>query len=236
VPQKAHGGEIMDETSYRARGGEMQKYARRGEVERQVRGSSEYKAKSADEFLKMIDAAAARIKRMDSDLPYNPAPWHERTEEGRGPIRMTPDATIPKRRGFGFIHTFTRGTSPTYLEEGGLGTAQENYENEPTPENAREISKAAERLAKVDPKFSEEWRKNTSGRMGDLKAVDRYAHGGEVHCAHCGSVSFVPLKAMGGEIGDGLHGDMKEMYPSRKGKGSRLDDGKIGFAKAIKRR
>lgn len=222
VPQKSKGGEIMDETSYRARGGEMQKYARRGEVERRVRGSYEYKAKSADEFLKMIDAADARIKRMDSDLPYNPAPWHERTKEERGPIRMTPDATIPKRRGFGFIHALTRGTSPTYLDEGSLGSRQEDYEDEPTPENARKISKAAEELAKVDPRFAEEWRKNTSGRMGDLKLMDRYAHGGEV-CKHCGS---------------DMLDDLKELYPSRKRRV--LDDGKIHpfgtFAKAIKHR
>lgn len=88
---------------------------------------------------------------------------------------------------------------------------------------------------------------------GDAKDVPQKAHGGEImdetayrarggemHCARCGSMmamgGYVPLKAMGGEIGDGMHGDMKEMYPSRKSNGSRLDDGKIGFAKAIKRR
>jgi hypothetical protein len=59
-----------------------------------------------------------------------------------------------------------------------------------------------------------------------------YAHGGEVmHCARCGS-----MMAMGGEVGDGLHGDMKEMYPSKKDRGGRLDDGKIhGFAMALRR-
>lgn len=60
------------------------------------------------------------------------------------------------------------------------------------------------------------------------------AHGGEMKCAHCGSVEFIPLKAMGGEVG--LYGDMKELYPSKKDKGAKLDDGKIGFAKAIKHR
>jgi hypothetical protein len=84
--------------------------------------------------------------------------------------------------------------------------------------------------------------------MGDVKMSDRYAHGGEImepttyrghggeiKCAHCGSVNFVPLKAMGGEIGE-LEGDMKELYPRKKDKGSHLDDGKIKFAKAIKHR
>lgn len=75
-------------------------------------------------------------------------------------------------------------------------------------------------------------------KQGDevMEPTTYRARGGEMQCAHCGSVSYVPLKAVGGEVGDGLHGDMKEMYPSRKDKGSRLDDGKIGFAKAIKRR
>jgi hypothetical protein len=89
--------------------------------------------------------------------------------------------------------------------------------------------------------------------MGDVKMSDRYAHGGEImepttyrarggemKCAHCGSVEFVPLKAMGGEVG-GLYGDMKELYPSKKDKGAKLDDGKIRrfgktFADAIKYR
>jgi hypothetical protein len=48
-------------------------------------------------------------------------------------------------------------------------------------------------------------------------------------------VDFVPLKAMGGEVGE-LEGDMKELYPRKKDKGSHLDDGKIGFARAIKHR
>ena len=72
---------------------------------------------------------------------------------------------------------------------------------------------------------------------GEIMEPTTYrAHGGEVQCAHCGSVSFVPLKAMGGEIGDGLHGDMKEMYPHKKDKGARLDDGKSHFVKALHRR
>ena len=62
------------------------------------------------------------------------------------------------------------------------------------------------------------------------------AHGGEVQCAHCGSVSFVPLKAMGGEVGDGLYGDMKELYPRKRDPGAHLDDGKSHFGKALKRR
>jgi hypothetical protein len=229
VPQKARGGEIMDETSYRARGGEVER--------KSLPRSIKYDANMGKEGLAKLNSAVARMRRIESDLPYNPAPWHEREEEYKKPLRMTADPTIPKRRAFGWMDVLDRRAGDlTFLPEGSLGVAQEKYEEEPTPENARIISKAAQELAKIDPKFSEEWRKNTSGRMGDLKAVDRYAHGGEVHCAHCGSVSYVPLKAMGGEIGDGLHGDMKEMYPSRKDKGSRLDDGKIGFAKAIKRR
>lgn len=72
---------------------------------------------------------------------------------------------------------------------------------------------------------------------GEIMDATAYrARGGEMHCARCGSVSFVPLKAMGGEVGDGMYGNMKELYPSKKSKGSRLDDGKIGFANAIKRR
>lgn len=71
--------------------------------------------------------------------------------------------------------------------------------------------------------------------------VGSYARGGEMKCAHCGSVEFVPLKAMGGEVGDGLHGDMKELYPSKKDAGAHLDDGKIRsfgkmFVHAIKHR
>jgi len=48
------------------------------------------------------------------------------------------------------------------------------------------------------------------------------ARGGEV---------YVPLKAMGGMVGN-----MKEMYPRKKDEGARLDDGKGGFAKALRRR
>lgn len=67
------------------------------------------------------------------------------------------------------------------------------------------------------------------------------ARGGEMKCAHCGSVEFVPMKAHGGEVGDGLHGDMKELYPSKKDAGAHLDDGKIRpfgqmFVHAIKHR
>ncbi len=68
-----------------------------------------------------------------------------------------------------------------------------------------------------------------------------YARGGEMSCARCGSVEFVPLKAMGGEVTDvsSLHGNMKELYPSRKSGGAKLDDGKIRpfgqmFAQALK--
>jgi hypothetical protein len=219
VPHKASGGEIQDVTAYRARGGEMQKYARRGEVEGKARASTQYKAKSADEFLKMLNAADARIKRMDAGLPYNPVPWHERTDEERKPIQMTADPTIPKRPAFGLRDAFLRREH--YLDEGALGSAQEAYEEDPTPENAREITFAAKRLAKKDPNFSEEWRKNTSGRMGDLKLVDRYAHGGEV-CEHCGSDMLA---------------DLKELYPSKKRRV--LDDGKVRpfgqmFARALK--
>lgn len=70
------------------------------------------------------------------------------------------------------------------------------------------------------------------------------AHGGEVpeharggmQCAHCGSVTFVPLKASGG-----LVGDLKELYPHAQDKGAHLDDGKIHpfghkFVSAIKSR
>ena len=72
------------------------------------------------------------------------------------------------------------------------------------------------------------------------------AHGGEMHCARCGSMmamgGYVPLKAMGGEVADieSLHGIMKELYPRKKSGGAHLDDGKIrpfgSFAKAIKHR
>lgn len=67
----------------------------------------------------------------------------------------------------------------------------------------------------------------------------KMARGGDVmHCARCGSMmamgGYVPLKAMGGEVG--LYGDMKELYPSKKDKGAKLDDGKIGFAKALRHR
>ena len=67
------------------------------------------------------------------------------------------------------------------------------------------------------------------------------ARGGEMKCAHCGSVEFVPLKAMGGEVGGPLHGDMKELYPSKKDAGAHLDDGKIRkfgqmFVHALKHR
>ena len=184
VPHKAHGGEVMEPTTYRARG---------GEVERKSRGDSQYSAKSVDEFLTKLDSAMARIKRIDSDLPYNPAPWHERTDDERKPTRMTADPSVPKRRAFGLLDAAIRRRGP-YLEEGHLGTMQEEYKNSPTPNQARRVMEAAKELAKGDPEFSEEWRKNTSGRMGDLKAADRYAHGGEI-----------PLK-----------GDLKELYPGKK--------------------
>lgn len=77
---------------------------------------------------------------------------------------------------------------------------------------------------------------------GEIMDVTAYrARGGEMQCAHCGSVAFIPLKATGGEVGDGLHGDLKELYPSKKEKGADLDDGKIRpfgklFAAAIKHR
>lgn len=65
------------------------------------------------------------------------------------------------------------------------------------------------------------------------------ARGGEIKCAHCGSVEFVPMKARGGEVG--LEGDMKELYPRKKERGADLDDGKIKrfgkvFADAIRHR
>lgn len=70
------------------------------------------------------------------------------------------------------------------------------------------------------------------------------AHGGEIphrgrggmQCAHCGSVTFVPLKAGGGEV-SGLSGDMKELYPRKKERGADLDDGRIhSFTRALKHR
>ena len=72
---------------------------------------------------------------------------------------------------------------------------------------------------------------------GEIMEPTTYrARGGEMKCAHCGSVEFVPLKAMGGEVG-GLYDNMKELYTSKKDKGAKLDDGKIhSFAKAIKHR
>ena len=77
--------------------------------------------------------------------------------------------------------------------------------------------------------------KSHSGHGGEVMDSTAYrARGGEMRCAHCGSVEFVPMKAMGGEVG--LYGDMKELYPSKKDKGAKLDDGKLGFAKAIKHR
>ncbi|MBU6278550.1 MAG: hypothetical protein KGN78_04840 [Actinomycetales bacterium] len=79
-------------------------------------------------------------------------------------------------------------------------------------------------------------------KQGDevMEPTTYRARGGEMQCAHCGSVSFVPLKAMGGEVGGPLHGDMKELYPSKKSGGATLDDGKIHpfgklFASALKR-
>lgn len=106
---------------------------------------------------------------------------------------------------------------------------------------AKLIQRFAQHESEVDPEYAEQWRKNTSGRMGDVKMADQYAYGGEVKCAHCGSVEFVPLKAMGGEVGGPLHGDMKELYPSKKDAGAHLDDGKIRsfgkmFVHAIKHR
>jgi len=79
-------------------------------------------------------------------------------------------------------------------------------------------------------------------RGGEIMDETAYrARGGEMQCSHCGSTTFVPLKAMGGEVGGPLHGDMKELYPSKKDPGAHLDDGKIRpfgklFASALKRR
>lgn len=74
---------------------------------------------------------------------------------------------------------------------------------------------------------------------------DKMARGGPVsHCARCGAMmaegGYVPLKAVGGEIGD-LHPIMKELYPKRETAGEHLDDGKIRrfgrtFVHAIKHR
>lgn len=74
--------------------------------------------------------------------------------------------------------------------------------------------------------------------MGEY-VMPRRARGGEMQCAHCGSVEFVPMKARGGEVG--LEGDMKELYPRKKERGADLDDGKIKrfgkvFADAIRHR
>jgi hypothetical protein len=183
------------EVPHKAMGGEIQQYAEGGEVERKTRGESKYKAKSADEFLKMLDSAVARVKRVESGYPYNPAPWHER--------RTSPDASIPRE---------TKGWFQL--------NRMDEFARAPTPELAKKIQEYAEKEAAADPEYAEKWRKNTVGRFGDAKAADRYAHGGEVGsvCEHCGS----DMKA-----------DLKELYPSKK---RRLDDGKIGFAKAIKRR
>lgn len=159
------------------------------------------------------------------------------------PARKPPDASIPdlRRRSLGTLAYYQR-----------------MFARDPTTENAQMVQDLAEVYAHSDPEFREEWRKNTSGRMGDLKAADRYAHGGEImdetsyrarggemHCSKCGSRmamgGYVPLKAMGGEVTDiaSLYGDMKELYPSRKSGGATLDDGKIRpfgqmFARALK--
>jgi hypothetical protein len=177
----AMGGEVMEPTTYRARG---------GEVKRSVRGSVEYKAKSAKEFLEKLDSAVARIKRTDDKLPYNPAPYHERSEENRRPAVMSPDPSIPKQESLYSAMAWHKKILPKHL----LGDDQEYYENDPSPENAQRVQRRAKELAKEDPEFAEEWRKNTSGRMGDLKAVDRYARGGEVS--------------------GGLRADLKELYVS----------------------
>jgi len=70
---------------------------------------------------------------------------------------------------------------------------------------------------------------------GDAKDVPHKSKGGEVmepttYRARGGEV-YVPLKALGGMVGN-----MKEMYPHEKSKGSHLDDGRGGFAKALRRR
>lgn len=77
--------------------------------------------------------------------------------------------------------------------------------------------------------------KASGGEIMDSTAYR--ARGGEMKCSHCGSVAFVPLKAMGGEVTEGMYGNMKEMYPSKKSDGSHLDDGKIrDFGKALRMR
>lgn len=144
-------------------------------------------------------ARGGEVKRRPSSSLQNGSPLSRLFERWQKEDKMTaPDASIPMTR---------RG----WFQDNRQKAWQDNPESR-TPERAKLIQRFAESEADVDPEYAEEWRKNTSGRMGDLKAADRYAHGGEV---------YVPLKARGGMIGN-----MKELYPEERG----------SFAKALRRR
>lgn len=154
----------------------------------------EIKTNNAEDFLSTLRMSVGKMRL-------------EAEKRKREAERTSPDASIP---------------NSYYWEQGGR---QEEWAKNPayrTPENARLIQRAAEREARNRPEYAELWRKATSGRMGDLKMADQYAHGGEI-CPTCN-------QAFGSEAAQPI---MKELYPRKKERGADLDN---GFIIALKRR
>jgi hypothetical protein len=79
---------------------------------------------------------------------------------------------------------------------------------------------------KIAPQIVDEYDRESKGKKmpeyakkmamgGEVMEPTTYrARGGEMSCARCGEVTFVPMKARGGEVNDGLRGNMKELYVS----------------------
>lgn len=213
VPHKARGGEMMDVTAYRARGGTIRQYAEGGSVSAATR-DEEFQRK----MMAISEKKQRALEAQDQQAKNFPSIYRRiLADEERQQSALL--AQYPEQRGKEQRDAELRRIKKDLATRGAI----EGEMGPPSP--TATYAHGGEVCSKC----------------GHNHKMAR--GGGVMHCARCGSMmamgGYVPLKAYGGEIG--LEGNMKELYPSRGERGADLDDGKIRrfgkmFAQAIKYR
>ena len=151
------------------------------------------------------------------DLPLDSAPVAMDAGEGCPRCGFGDAKNVPKKMAMGGEVTPSSDKAPAYRERiGHLMRA------------ADEGLKAG--MKETEPKHRPRPRRFGMGSQESMAPTTYRAHGGEIQCAHCGEMTYVPNKAHGGMMAD------KQEFPHKKT--GHVDDGKpkAGFAKALKSR
>jgi DNA-directed RNA polymerase subunit RPC12/RpoP len=217
VPHKARGGEMMDVTAYRARGGAIRQYAEGGSVDKASTWTSAKQEARDKEYFEKFWALQNRFGR-ESDAAARLREARLAQEVSKL-VKQYPEQPGKEQRD-SELRRIKKDLATRGAVEGEMGP--------PTPLD-RPLTTYQARGGEICSKCGHD---------------HKMARGGDVmHCARCGSMmamgGYVPLKARGGDVG--LEGNMKELYPSKRECGADLDDGKIRrfgktFADAIKYR